>query len=218
MKNKQLFQKVYREKINKDKNYEEIIKKINRPQPNKKLYWKLAYVCLFLALSCSILIMNKSNHSHELYRDKTQDITTTSKVETSSDGIKETYDGKDIISKDLTVDEILNNIFLPSDFNKEYTTKEIYSNKKNINNYEAIFQNNDGTRSVTISYSNKNKPTNDYHLFDGTTMIVNGVSLIIYNKSDKYITEFTYNKINYLIVTKNITESELNALLKSIIK
>lgn len=226
MKNKKIFKNVYQEKLNKDKNYEEIIKRLNNKKTNETKYYKFANVCLIaiISFSFSLLFISKTNSIHQLNNDKNKDIININKIDTTSDGNNFEYPEKAPIYDEISdladylfIRDVFDYLDLPSDFKKDYTIKTIYTNNQKINHYESLFQNSNGTRSIVISFSKENKPLNRYASSSNVLSKINGVELIIYYRSD-YIAEFYYKDINYLIETKNITEDELIKILKSIIK
>lgn len=217
MTNKNLFKKVYQENINKDKNYEKIISRIKIPKKSKSIYFKIAYTCLLIIFITSLLFI--SNKKHLYQKNNEEDIIKINIVDTKASVEKNNRnDGADDIKNDDINHELYSNIFLPKDFKKEKITKKIYIDDKHFNYYETVFESIDGNRFIIINYSKENKPLNIYSLENPEPSRINGNNLIIYSHNDKYISEFTYKKMNYLIETEDLSEIEFIKLLKSIIK
>lgn len=217
MTNKKLFKKVYQENINKESNYEQIISKLNNHNKSKRVNLKIAYACLILIFITYLLfISNKKNIYQKNYEE---DIIKINIVDTKfSEEKNNRYDGQDDLKDYNTNQEKFDDIFLPKDFKKENITKKIYVNDKHFNNYETLFESIDGKRLIIISYSKENKPLNFYRLENQESSRINGNELIIYSYNEKYIAEFTYKKMNYLVETEKLSEIEFIKLLKSIIK
>lgn len=213
MTNKKTFVSMYQEKLNKDKNYEEVLGKVTYP----KGYWKIAYSCLTVAI-CTILLLGTKSYLKNIDKPLKTDIIEVNPLPSSIEDFEISTDGAYGILELQPNQLLLNNIAIPKDFKSGYSTKVIYKDVHILNNYELYYQSEDGTRSITISFSSEYKPLNNYHLSIGNKSKINGFELRIYGSNTSYITEFTYNQTNYLIKTKNITESELINLLKSIIK
>lgn len=217
MKNKKIFKEVYQEKINKDKNYDEIIARLNNQKTIKKKYFNLAYICTLILILVSLLIINKSSLFKQYLSKSKEDIIKINTIDSvldkedlenhGPDSIDD-YDDKEKLSFD--------NLNLPKDFTDTYITKLIYNENNQFNNFEAIFYSIDN-RKITISYAKENKPKNIYNISNAKTSRINRLELVIYYIEEDYICEFKYKNINYLVKTEKLKEDELITLLKSII-
>lgn len=88
-----------------------------------------------------------------------------------------------------------------------------------LNNYAFNYENSSNDRNILIAFSNTNKPLRDYRFEEiGKQSKINNIDLTIYKYENLYMTEFTYQNVNYDIETSNVSEEELINLLRSIIK
>lgn len=216
MKNKTLFKKVYQEKINKDRNYEEIIARLNNPKTKKRRYIGLAYASIILVLLCSLFTVNKYNLFQNHFHNSKNDMININRIDDEIDNVNKDDFGVDGIDNNIPKLSF-DNLDLPKDFENKYITKEIYDDNQKINNYVSIFNSIDNNRKIIINYVKENKLLNIYSLDNPKQSRINGIQLIIYFYKEKYISEFTYKDVNYIVETEKLTEDELIILLKSII-
>ena len=114
---------------------------------------------------------------------------------------------------------------IPSDFDSKENYKAIYvrsdRNAQNydvLNNYEFTYRNTSNERRIVIAFSEKYVPLRDYEILGADKISkIGDVELIISQYKNMYIVKFTHKGINFDIETIDITESELIALLESII-
>lgn len=229
MSNKKIFKEIYSSKINKNKNYQEILKKINN-QNKRNIYFKKTLISITsILLIFTLIYINTDKKTNTL-----EDISNNKNFNTyTSSGQNE----NSTLSKELTIEKIeikennlpkkynyIKEITIPTDL-KEKEYKEIYlketKNKKNsiLNNYEIKYQDISKERKIILSFSDKYIPLRTYYFFDNEKKYnINKEKINVYNIEYKYLTTFEYNNINFDIETNNITEEELLNLIKSIIK
>lgn len=223
MSNKHVFKSVYSKKINKDKNYNEILNRIE--VKDKKHYFRFALIpiCLILVI-CGIVMINNSNF---ITKDKKTNINGNIIINNIEELGAYRIDA-DIREIDNTLINYINveDLKIPSDLvNTSYSA--IYG-RKNIDikiydkliNYQYAYSDTKKDRNIVISFSKENKPVRDYYFSDEgcKTSTINGVKLTIYKYQEVYMSEFKYNDINFDIETTNIKEEEFILLLQSIIK
>ena len=237
MSNKKIFKEIYSNKINKDKNYQEILKRIEKTQNKNNILKKsLVPVTSILAISFLIIlnlnIENKPFHKNTPLIDTYEDynVTTSQKDESSTNNSKVqdsdikiiNVESKKIVNQDKY--SLLNNIKIPSDLNLKiyqaiYTKKTNEKEYNNLYNYSFKYQHPKENRNIIISFSDKYQPLRDY-LYSNNKQVktFNNTQIIYYQNKTSYIIIFTYNNINFDIETNNITKEELTNLLTSIIK
>ena len=230
MSNKKIFKEMYSSKINKNKNYQEILKKIDN-QNKRTFYYKKALIPITAILLIFTLIY----------------INTDKKTNTLEDTIKDNKDyntytsnntnENNTLTKEITIEKVkikenkllkkynyLKEINIPNDLNKKkYQNVYLKDTKKNkyiiLNNYEIKYQNTSKERTIILSFSDKYIPLRTYYFVDNKKQYhINNQDITIYKSEYKYLTTFKYNNINFDIETNNINEEELLNLLKSIIK
>lgn len=234
MPNKNTFKELYSNKINKDKNYQMTIKKIENSYRKKSILKKVLVPVTSLIIIFGLIYLNINENSDIL---KTND-----KVNTSSKDFDiyindvDNYNNSFSLDLDIQMIEVnykdivhspsysfLIHINIPNDLeNKSYYAIYTKENKDGdytlLHNYKFIYQNENNDREVIISFSDKYEPLRDYIIDDaGNSSKINNTEVIIYQNDNTYIVTFIYNNINFDIETRNITEKELLGLLLSIL-
>lgn len=247
MSNRKLFKKLYSSKINKNNNYQEILKNIES-QNNKKLSWKsLIIPTTSLVVICiSIIVINLEKGSDSLKSNTTtsnqnntfddynrnESTQNNSKNEITNESFTSDLDIKivNINYTDLTkINDyrFIDELNIPNDleniiYQAIYLNENSNSNNLNynlLNNYCIYYQNLKKQREIKISFSNQNEPINNYFDKNKKMQVKIKNNEITINQSDTlYKINFTYNDINLIIETVNIEYEELLNLLKSIIK
>ena len=247
MSNRKLFKKLYSSKINKNNNYQEILKNIERKN-NKKFSWKsLIIPTTSLVVICiSIIVINLEKGSDSLKSNTTtsnqnntfddynrnESTQNNSKNEITNDSFTSDLDIKivNINYSDLTkINDyrFIDELNIPSDleniiYQAIYLNENSNSNNLNynlLNNYFIYYQNLKKQREIKISFSNQNEPINNYFDKNKKMQVKIKNNEITINQNDTlYKINFTYNDINFIIETVNIEYEELLNLLKSIIK
>lgn len=213
MYNKKTIKEIFDEKINKNKIYDNVLLNIGRKK-RMNLFKVIVPTCI-VTLICSILVLNnnKNLQNKQIVINKIENVIGN---RVKIDGIIEKLD------KDNKL-EILNNIYIPSDIDKE-SLEAIYIKGENSHNYDNLYQYTyyyyslDNERWISINFSNKNKPFRDYQFNDGKDSIINNFNLKIYQYENLYMTQFSYKGYNFDIETSAITEDELISLLETILK
>lgn len=225
MSNKDVFKSVYSKKINKDKNYAEILNRIESGSKGHYFRFALIPICLILVI-CGIVMINNSNFITKDKKTNNNNIIINN-IETLG-AYRIDADIREIDNIDNTLIDYINveDLKIPNDLN-DISYSAIYG-RKNIDikiydkliNYQYAYSDTKTKRNIVISFSKENKPVRDYYFSDrgSKQSTINGVKLTIYNYEEVYMTEFIYNNINFDIETSNIKEEELILLLQSIIK
>lgn len=241
MSNKKIFKELYSKKINKNDNYEAILKSIENKNKNNVVKWIYVPVCLMIIICGTIFLSNTNNN---IFKTNTPIINSEQNYQIYINSIKKSFFDFARIDIDIKKEnyimipyfDFLTNLVIPDDFdNKEnfnaiYVKSNIntsdsdqsYKNSNNydvLNNYELWCRNTKNNRKIIIAFSDKYKPLRDYYFNEeGKVSKINNTELIIYKYENLYMTSFTYNNINFDIETSDITETELIDLLTSIIK
>lgn len=226
MKNKNIFKEMYNEKINKENNYQEIIRKIEK-KDNRFKYLKLSIIPVCLIILCSFIVINSNSSFLEEKRENKEVIETMKETI----NINNMSNQKGLLKIDGNIKEA-NNVFIPyydvlSNLNvPSYLEEKDYAiyvkSNPDINNYDKVIQyvksfyNDD--KSIEINYSQENEPVRDYLFQDGEVSVINNFKLVIYKYENSYMTKFKYKDLFIDIETTNITEEQFLNLIKSIIK
>lgn len=221
MNNKNKLKKAIDKDFDKNINYNEIYNRLIRPTNNYYRY-SLSLSCLILVLF-TIFIFNKNNtlNMHKAI-EEIEPKTNINTYSTSDYNANNNYNNVSI-----PYYEVLNGLSIPSDFDIKYEGKArvkiLDKNDKDygkINNYEFLFKNSKNNRSIVIAISDKNEPISNIkiNLNNSSKSIINNIELIIYKHKNIFVSKFKFKEYNFLIETIDITEIELNNLLKSLIK
>lgn len=232
MSNKKIFKELYSKKINKDYNYQEILKKIENK--NKKIniikHMLIPATSMFLVLLLIIININekKSSLTEDIFSDEinnnnnqsfTNEGAEENNINTSSNQVI-----NDINYEKISKYNFVKELNIPNDLNdkkyQEVYIKDEYSKDYNLkNHYQIYYQNTDDNRIINLTFSDNHKLINNYsdNEFKRKTLI-NNQEIIIYEDNQTYVTSFNCNDIYFYIETINITEKEFINLLKSIIK
>jgi len=237
MTNKEKIRKSIDNDFNKDLNYNEITKKIqkgtNTIMKKNILKWSLAPICLIVVISGILFVNIKDNNvlsPNTSYVDKegtpTLYINNLDKVgmtRTDADVKEIAFNGVNIPWLEILKDGIT----IPEDLDK-FNGYSIYTRKDRTGEYDILncyiynYSNNkdDDYKNIRIAFSDTNKPIRDYLFSDENSKetIINDVKLKIFKYNTIYFTEFNYKGYNFDIETDNITEQQLSELLSSIIK
>lgn len=225
MSNKEIFKKMYSEKINKEKIFNNVLKQIEEKNIKKNNMLKLAIipVCLIVVI-CGVLVFS-NNKSENLYLKNNNDI-----IINKINNLGETKldaNIKEIPTNGVYIPwiEVLSGVNIPNDLDKFngygiYTRKDASSEYDILNCYVYDYFNLDSNRNIKISFSDKNKPIRDYYFSEegAKKSNINNYELIIYQYRESYFTEFKYEDYNFDIETRNISEREFIMFLKSILK
>ncbi len=221
MSNKKYLLREINNDFDKEKNYEKIIKKINKK--NNIVFFKYAIpVIIFLLLIIPFFLSNKkmyvtdNSEKNDLIKinDKTDSWLVLNVSKTSS-GL---YD------INIPYFEFTKDIRIPNDFdNKDY--KEMFYNDKNTRDqndnvyYKFHFFNTKNERYILIAFSEVKDNINMLkEEKNDKVSFINNKELFIYKSGNKYLTSFEYNDLFFYIETTSISEKELVDLLESIIK
>lgn len=221
MSNKKYLLREINNDFDKEKNYEKIIKNINKK--NNIVFFKYAIpVIIFLLLIIPFFLSNKkmyvtdNSEKNDLIKinDKTDSWLVLNVSKTSS-GL---YD------INIPYFEFTKDIRIPNDFdNKDY--KEMFYNDKNTRDqndnvyYKFHFFNTKNERYILIAFSEVKDNINMLkEEKNDKVSFINNKELFIYKSGNKYLTSFEYNDLFFYIETTSISEKELVDLLESIIK
>lgn len=221
MSNKKYLLREINNDFDKEKNYEKIIKKINKK--NNIVFFKYAIpVIIFLLLIIPFFLSNK-----KMYVTDNSEKNDLIKINDKTDSwlvlnVSKTSSGQYDIN--IPYFEFTKDIKIPNDFdNKDY--KEMFYNDKNTRDqndnvyYKFHFFNTKNERYILIAFSE----VKDYINMlkeekNDKVSFINNKELFIYKSGNKYLTSFEYNDLFFYIETTSISEKELVDLLESIIK
>lgn len=117
-----------------------------------------------------------------------------------------------------------NKLKLPNDLTKVkksiiYTKNEKQNDYTNLNSYILNYYNDNETKNIKVSFSDKNRPIRDYYFSNenAVTSIIKDKKLKIYSYEEIFFVEFHYNNYYFDIETNNILQDELIDLISSII-
>ena len=241
MSNKRLFKKIYSKKINKEDNYNTIIKCIENK--NRKFIWKKVLVPVGCSLVVFGIILININQNKNSFKSSEQikdidDIYINNNLYTNTNNgnIVTSFSSNDMIGDDVKKIDIdyeilikkidysfLKDILIPDDLNnREY--KEVYiKNDDNsgynfLQNYEVIYKDNND-RSIVMLISDKDESNKNESLEDNIKISkINDVEVVIYQDESLYKVNFIYNDKSFNIRTNSVSKEELVNLLSSIIK
>lgn len=239
MSNKENLKKAIERDFDKDKIYNEIVKKMERgSNMNKVLKYSLVPACL-IAVVCGIMVFN--NNSNQLQGKPTIDKPTIKENENNNEIYVNNFDK--VISGALRVDADVKPVSiseLPSKFNyissldipKDLKQTDIYAlyfsddgkeieDKKYdiLHDYVIRYESNDNKRNIRIAVSEISNPVRDYQLGEAEKMSkINNVDVEISKYKDLYLASFKYNDLFFDVETSGITIDELVDVLESIIK
>ncbi len=239
MTNQEKLKKALTNDFDKEKNYNEIIKKIEKEEKmkikNNLWKWSLVPICLIIVIG-GLLFIKFKNNNHNLTNSNTPYIDKQNNVKLNINNIDKLgatrldADIKEISTNDINIvwPEILKDgITIPEDLDK-YKASAIYTRKDMTSEYDILncyvydyYKENDNAyKNIRLAFSDTNKPIRDYRFSDegSKETIINDVKLKIYKYEDIYFTEFKYQEYNFDIEAQNISEQELSNLLISIIK
>jgi len=228
MTKKQTIKDIMNEKFNKDDIHKELLIKFEEKRKMKiNSLMRFALPVCVMVIMCGVVVLN--NNSKVLKPD--------TKVEQQNKNNIVVNDINDLgafrldakaidakVENFIANFEFLKNIEIPRDLTEKNAIKlfvrgEDSENYDKLRHYEISYFN-DNDRSISVSFSDTEKPLRDYRFPDeGSKLsIINNINLKIYKYEDLYMTEFEYKGYNFDIETVGISESELVELLKSIIK
>lgn len=233
MSNKKIFKKLYSNKINKDYNYQEILKKIENKNKKVNILKHSLIPIASLSLASFLIFININEQKSSLTEDTFSDANNNNQIFTNE--IKEesnvtTSSNQEI--KNTSYEEIINSsnytflteLNIPNDINNKIYQKVYIKDNQNKdyqspNHYQIYYQNNNDNREIKLLFSDKYNLINNYS--DSKYIKkskINNQEIIIYQNDKMYITSFNYNDIYFNIETNNLNKTEFTNLLKSIIK
>lgn len=234
MSNKDVFKELYSKKMNKEKNYNEIVETIERDKKvmNKYLKWSFVPICLIAIISGVLIFNNNKELKPNIYKPN---IESKDNVNIYINDVSEMIHGALRIDADVKIInnicipyfEEIGNLVVPKDFDNNHNAYAIYvkpdRNSKEYNTLQSYvfnYSNTKNDRHIRVSFSKENKPIRDYHFSEEGSKIsrINNIELKLFKYNESYFTEFNYKGINFDIETSNITEQEITDLLLSIIK
>lgn len=231
MSNKKIFKELYSKKINKDYNYQEILKSIEKKNTKinilKHTFIPVASISLVSFLIFININEKKSSLTEDTFSDEiinnnqifTNEIKEENNVNTSSN-----QEIKDTTYEEISNYTFINELNIPSDLDNKIYKKVYLKDNQNkdyssINHYQIYYQNTNNNREINLSFSDKYKLINNYQNNKNIKKSkINNKEIIIYQDNQTYITSFNYNNIYFNIQTNNLTENEFIQLLTSIIK
>lgn len=205
----------------------------------EKIKYVVLSVCAVFILGCGIIIRTntlksnqKDNNSYKIadLKDNKQAEKESINIELKINKIEYfgqlKIDGreKEIKNIDMKNFEILSNIKIPTDldgriYNEIYVKNDKTNKYDKLYNYEfSYFSKKNEKRTITIAFSDTNKPLRDYYLDEeGKISKINDIELKIYQYEDSYMVIFEFKNYKFDIETNSITKDELLNLLESIL-
>ncbi len=225
--NKNNFKKMYEKKINKEKNYQNIMNKIEKGE-NKVKYFKLAFIPLCVLLICGFVSLKGNGNILKETLNKNQEsnkIKDSIKINEVSEYMGALrIDGKfEPVTNYFNIPyyEVFANLDIPNGFTENNYMLFVKSNTDG-NNYDKLRQYTKaftkGNKHIDINYFDLDKPVRDYLFEEGKTSVINNLELTIYKYEELLFASFKYNNLFIDIETYNVSEKEFINLLKSIIK
>lgn len=235
MTNKEMMEMLFHQKLNKDKNYDCILQRLNdRPQVTfhyKK--WGVAVVCMLLL--GTVFIFYKSNHyaveqqdQELIYMNEVIQPENHAKIDAiqrkitmndkgcSVEGF-DSYALNDEASSNIECFE-LGKLKIPEDlvaFEADYV---LYVNNQRLPQYQKTYQDNDSNRSITIYYTKGNQLYHEYVFKDGKASFINKQKLFIYHYENSFWVQLNHKQMHIIVEATNINEKELITLLRSIVE
>lgn len=228
MSKKQTIKNIMDEKFNKDNIHKELLIKFEEKKKMKiNNLMKFAIPVCIMIIMCGVVLVNGSNELLKTDTKMKQQNKNNIVINNINDLGAFRLDAKAIDAKVenfIANFEFLENIEIPKDLTKESARKILIRGENSdsydkLRHYELSYFN-DNDRSISVSFSDIEKPLRDYRFPDegSKISIINNIDLKIYKYEDLYMTEFKYNGYYLDIETVGISESELVKLLESIIK
>ncbi len=222
MTNKEKLKKIINQNINKNNNYDAIVKLITK---NKKIkYWQYAIIptCLITVFIGFILLNNHKMYNHKIPQDNVNLIEGPILNINNMDMMTSSIDTNFANDKDIEKKE---NFYIPFPFTREVNIPEdlkksksyiaYYKDNKAISNYVIEYSNE--YRNIIVAYQKSNPEYYDLTDIDVKSTIINNYEVEIFKFSSNYFVIFTYNDYDFKINTSNITEDELKEFLVSIL-
>ena len=224
MTNKEKLKKVINQDINKNDNYDAILKLAT--QSKKIKYWQYAIIstCLIIAFIGVILLNNHKMANNEIPQDHVNsieepilNINNIDMMTSSIEGDFVNYDDIDIEKKDNVYIPypFMGGVSIPENLKESKSYVAYYKDDKAISNYVIEYGNE--YRNIIVAYQKANPDYYDLTDTDIKTTIINDYEVQIFKLSSNYFAIFTYNDYDFKINTSNITEEELKEFLVSIL-
>lgn len=228
--------KVMKKEFDKDKNYNEILSKVERVSGMKKIKMKYlfapALACIaVIGIAFGTNIINNPNNQ-DIIANKDKVINNNeSKVEVAIvinkldniGALKFDAETKEIQMEDISEKfDFAKKITVPS----EYKLAEVYTlytrtskdGEYNILHDYVLNYAKDNNHSVRIAFSRVGEPIRDYSAQGEKVSTIGNTEIIICKYEDMYIATFKHKDVYIDIETLGFTETELTDLLVSIIK
>lgn len=224
MNKKNIIKEMYNNKLNKEKNYENILKRVEKDNNNYKIALvPLCIVAIVIGISVRTRVSPSINNECDYQTYSTSsDLKYVININELDKLSMKKIDGKivEVYENTSNYNNILDNKILPNNFKLD-SSKALFIKDKNgkyniLRQYINIYSY--GEKNITIQYSNTSEPLRDYYFEDGTKSIINGKHMIIYRYENSYFTSFSHNGTYYDIECENILEDDLINLLSSIIQ
>ena len=238
MTNKEMMEKLFHQKLNKHKNYDCILQRLeDKPQATFHYRkWAAAVICVLLFGTVFIIYRSNPNPVDSLDQEliymneviqpenyaKIDAIQ--SKITMNDKGCRiENFDSntfKAEVSSDIECFE-LGKLKIPEDLAAFEANYVLYMKNQKIDNYFPQYQKtyrNDSNRSIIIHYTKGNTLYHDYDFKDGKASFINKQELFIYHYENSYWVQLTHNQMQIVVEATDIHEEELITLLRSIVE
>ncbi len=218
MNNKEKIKKSISKDFDKRKNYNMIMKSINK---NKNNFLKLSILplCILLVLYIGIVLNNK-----EIVPDSNlpSPIININKLNNIKREPNDFYGSAiDLSGEELIIKQNFTlNFLIPNNLNL-YRFIMLYSINQEFIGYNLIYFNSENTKVIDIFYSEtrtKRFQCVDIEKNNMRNSKINNIDFLIGNFNDEYFVKFKYNNMYFDIETRGISETELINLLTSIVK
>lgn len=206
MSNKKIFKEMYSNKINKDKNFKEIIDNINNDELKKSYKWVLAPLCFVLIICISVLIDN----NNLTFKDRNNNYNINCESNDKCNQNNTSFSGKD---DEININKVQNLSSDTSRWNATYETVDINELSKEydfIKNFDFIFEDLELSETNRIIFTaNKNE-----YLTEDCINLIN-YELVYSNKDNTKNIKISFSKYDkpirdYYFSSENSKESIIN--------
>ena len=212
MSNKEKIKETFNEKFSTDKNYQSIMKKINKKENKRKYYlnWSLAPILVAILLIIGFPLMLNGNE--DIYINKLQETITPR-------AIFNLYQSKEYdVAKEYP---FVSDVLIPSDLNKKEEGITFTSDELEAHDYIIAYYNDDSSRSVKVSFTKKGVESfteSKINIKYMKTSKISSREVVIAEYENDYYVKLEYKDLIFNIETNNIELNELINVVESILK
>lgn len=240
MTNRDMFQRLYAQKLNKEDNYQKILAQIEAQKQPKFMHqkWIIGVVCAVLLVGSVIVLSRRDpslesekqiiniNQREQPLAEKKIDAVTVEITSDQNGCLSDRYDANALASEAYTNDICvgLSNLKLPADLISQEKNYALYAENDSKDaddhqplQYEKKYTAVNSKRSIIIRYAYGHKLMHDYCFENGEASLINQQQVFIYQYENSYMAKISNFDKQIMIETTDISEAELIDLLQSII-